>query len=363
MACDGIQRPALARKLGLSRQATSDLLAGLETRGLVEVSGSLKGVPGRSDLLYALRDRAAVGLGVDVGGTKVAAALLDLRGRVLAERAEPTDRGGPPRLIAQISALADTLCRDAGVPRFHLRQAVVGIPAAVDPQDGRLTLAGNLPGIEGLSFRDPLQASMGATVRLENDVNLALVAEMAHGTACNCGNVLFVGLGTGIGGALAVEGRLVRGAFGGGGELGYLPLWGLQAKGLAPLERRVGEAGIRDHYVSLGGETEHSVRDIFDAATAGHPAAAAALNEAARFVAQGVVSALALLDMEMVVFGGSIGARTEFIDRVRVHVETSWMRPVAVVRSSAGSRAGLLGAVETAHQSLLDELFGPLPAG
>lgn len=358
MTTNALQRPALARRLNLPRQDVSDLLAKLESRGFVNVRGAQDGVPGRSQLAYSLRVDAALAMGFDVGGTKIAAALCDMRGKILQEHTEETQRGGAEEFVAQLAAIADRLCQRAELPRYQVRNTSIGVPAVVDPATGCLSFAGNLPGLEGIALRETLTKVLGGEVQLDNDVNLALVAETAHGKTEASGNVAFVALGTGIGAALMVDGHHLRGAFGGAGEIGYLPLWQLEPAGTATMENQIGEAGIRRAYVEAGGAADASVRTIFDAAAKGETAAVQTLDRTAEAVARGVVSILALVDVDQVIFGGSIGAREEFIDRVRTLVSSAWIRSIAIRRSDAGSRAGLLGSVETARQRLLNDLFG-----
>jgi predicted NBD/HSP70 family sugar kinase len=362
MAGDSLQRPALAQRIGLSKLAVSELLAGLEVRGLVQVEGMLGGAPGRSQLSYALKADAALVVGFDVGGTKIAGAIADLRGQVLAETTEMTVQSGAADLVAQLGRMTDALCREAGVPRFRLRKGAVGIPAAVHPQTADLSLAGNLPGLEGGNLRAGLREALGVNVLIDNDVNLALLAEVDRGAGARRENAAFIALGTGIGGALMINGRLLRGAHGGAGELGYMPLWQIDAPGVASLEERVGEAGIRRDYVDRGGDPAHSVRDIFAAAEDGNAAARDTLDAAAHHTARAALALLALLDPDLLIFGGSIGARPEFIERVERLVSATWPRPIQIVRSRSGGRAGLLGALELARSDLLDELFGSLPA-
>ena len=362
MSGESLQRPALAQRIGLSKLAVSELLAGLEVRGLVRVEGKLGGAPGRSQLSYALKADAALVVGFDVGGTKIAGAIADLRGHVLAEATEPTVQSGAADLIAQLARMADDLCRAADVPRFRLRTGAFGVPAAVHPVTADLSLAGNLPDLEGSNLRSGLRQALGVNVLIDNDVNLALLAEIEQDPGPRRENAAFIALGTGIGGALMINGRLLRGAHGGAGELGYMPLWQIDAPGIPSLEERVGEAGIRRDYVSRGGDAGHSVRDIFTAAEQGSAAAQGSLDTAAHHTARAALALLALLDPDLLIFGGSIGARPEFIERVQRLVSATWLRPIEIVRSRSGGRSGLLGALELARNDLLDELFGALPA-
>lgn len=361
MTGEFLQRPALARRVGLSRLAVSELLAGLEVRGILKVSGALGGAPGRSQLSYALRSDAALALGLDIGGTKVAGAIADLRGTILAEATEPTEQGSSEDLMAQLDRMATRLCEAAGQPRLSLRSAAIGVPAAVHPLTSDLSLAGNLSGLEGGDLRGRLRDVLGVKALVDNDVNLALLAETGQGSALGRDNVVFIALGTGIGGALMIDGRLLRGAHGGAGEIGYMPLWRIGAPGVPSLEEQVGEAGIRRTYVAAGGDAAHSVRDIFAMADGGNETAILTLDTVAAHVARAVLALLAVLDPDLVVLGGSIGARAEFISRVEKHVSAAWMRPVGIVRSQSGSRAGLLGALELARRHMLEDMFGTLP--
>ena len=361
MEGESLQRPALAQRVGLSRLAVSELLAGLEVRGFVRVGGALGGAPGRSQLSYALKADAALVLGFDVGGTKVAGAIADLRGHILAEATEPTVQAGAAELVQQLARMSDGLCRAADLPRFRLRMGAIGVPAAVHPETAELSLAGNLAGIEGRDLRSGLKDALGIPVLIDNDVNLALLAEVGHGSAHGRLNAVLIALGTGIGGALMINGHLLRGAHGGAGEIGYMPLWRIVDPGVPPLEEQVGEGGIRRAYAALGGSIDHSVRDIFSAAQEGDARAAQVLDEVAGHVARATLATLALLDPDLVIFGGSIGARPEFVERIKAHIGAAWPRAVDVVATQSGGRAGLLGALELARNHLLEELFGALP--
>ncbi|HWV21475.1 MAG TPA: ROK family protein, partial [Devosia sp.] len=104
-----------------------------------------------------------------------------------------------------------------------------------------------------------------------------------------------------------------------------------------------------------------TVRDIFAAAAGGDGAATTALDAAGEHVSRAILALLALVDPDMIVLGGSIGARPEFIARVEKRVLDTWERKVGLVRSQSGGRAGLLGALELARRHLLDEMFGALP--
>lgn len=357
-----LQRPALAKRVGISKQAISELLSVLEQRGLVQVDGPFNGLPGRSTQSYALRPSAALALGFDIGGTKIAAALTDLRGAVLAETIEPTAHGDLDQLVGQLVELANGLARKAGAQRFRIQACTAGVPAAVNPATGILNLAANLPGLVAVNLQARLTLALGCPVFIENDVNLALLGEVADGCGKGKSDIAFLALGTGVGAGLMVNGRLLRGATGGAGEIAYLPLPDHQTskRSLAQghFETVVGEAGIREAFARRGGAPDLSVRAIFDLAAAGDARALQTIEELAGHVALGIISLIALVDPELVVLGGSVGARPELIERVRRELELRFDRPVPIMASNTGARAGLAGALETARQNLLADLFG-----
>ncbi|SMQ63005.1 Sugar kinase of the NBD/HSP70 family, may contain an N-terminal HTH domain [Devosia lucknowensis] len=354
------QRALLAQRVGLSRLAVSELLAGLEENGFVAVDGAIGGAPGRSERRYSLKSQAALAVGLDIGGTKIAGSVADMRGTILAEINEPTSRGSLADLVDQASRLIDTLCAAAEMPRYRVRALAVGVPAAVHPTHSSLSFADNLPGLQEGHFAEALRAALDVDVLIDNDVNLALLGELVHSDVQRRENVAFVALGTGIGGALVVDGKLLRGAHGGAGEVGYLPLFAGDGQG-AIMEDRVGEAGIRRAYVASGGSPDHSVREIFEAASEGVEAAIQTLDTTADHVARAVLAILALVDPDRVVLGGSVGSRMELIDRVRLRIAQAWPRDIDLQRSHSGGRAGLLGAVELARESMLKALFGAHP--
>ncbi|HEX9595379.1 MAG TPA: ROK family protein [Anaerolineales bacterium] len=356
------QRALLAQRVGLSRLAVSELLAGLEENGFVEVDGVIGGAPGRSERRYRLKSQAAVAVGFDIGGTKIAGAIADMRGNILAEVNEPTTQTGPADLVEQISHEISALCDIAKVPRYRLRSVAVGLPAAVHPTQSTLSFADNLPGLLEGGFSHDLRAALGVQVLIDNDVNLALLGELAHSEVERRENVAFIALGTGIGGALVVDGKLLRGAHGGAGEVGYLPLWPVERRGVPKLEEHVGEAGIRRAYVAAGGSPEHCVREIFQAASDGSHPAIDTLDATADHVARAILTILALVDPDRIVLGGSVGARMELVQRVKTRLAQSWPREIHIERSQSGARAGLLGAVELAHDNMLKALFGAHPA-
>jgi predicted NBD/HSP70 family sugar kinase len=284
----------------------------------------------------------------DLGGTKLAAAIADAQGRIVAELTEPTDPRGASHVAEQIAACANKLAQTVGIEVARARHVMVGIPGAIDPRTGRVSLTPNIAGLEDFDILGFLRGRFGPDVAIENDVNLAMLGEHALGCASHCHNAAFLALGTGTGLGLLIDGKIFRGARGSAGEIADLPLGRdpssqmLVAGGTFELE--VGSPAIVDRYRREGGTKAATVRDIFELLEQGDAVAASVLDTTARWVALAVVTLQSLLDLELIVFGGSIGVRPELYERVRRALPALISRPITIAPSRLGDRAGLTGA-------------------
>jgi predicted NBD/HSP70 family sugar kinase len=296
----------------------------------------------------------------DLGGTKLAAAIADAHGSILAELTEPTDPRGAAHVAEQIAACADKLAKTVGIEVTRARHVMVGIPGAIDPRTGRVSLTPNIAGLEDFDVRGFLRGRFGPDVAIENDVNLAMLGEHALGCASRCRNAAFLSLGTGAGLGLLIDGKLFRGARGSAGEIADLPL-GMDPTSQIPstsgtFELEVGSTAIVDRYRRQGGTAAATVRDIFRLLEQGDEVAASVLATTARWVALAVATLQSLLDLELIVFGGSIGVRPELYERVRLALPGLFARPITIAPSRLGDRAGLIGAAWAAGQALRQNL-------
>jgi predicted NBD/HSP70 family sugar kinase len=292
----------------------------------------------------------------DLGGTKLAAAIADARGGIVAELTEPTDRRGAAYVAEQIAACADKLAKTVGIEVTRASHVMVGIPGAIDPRTGRVSLPPNIVGLEDFDVLGFLRGRFGPDVAIENDVNLAMLGEHALGCASHCSNAAFLALGTGAGLGLLIDDKLFRGARGSAGEIADLPIGrdptsqNPSASGTFELE--VGSLAIVERYRRQGGTAAATVRDIFRLLEQGDEVAASVLDTTARWVALAVVTLQSLLDLELIVFGGSIGVRPELYERVRRALPAHFSRPITIAPSRLGDRAGLIGAAWAAGQAL-----------
>jgi predicted NBD/HSP70 family sugar kinase len=356
-----ISRADLAKVTGLSKQTTSEVIDAFEQQGLVRPVGRTSGNVGRTAVLYELSAEGGHVLGIDLGA-RLTVTLADIAGRVLAETDEPTDSRGGAWALEQIARLADRLARDNHTHPSRIRSIVLATPGVVNPRSGAIEMAPNITGLGHLNVVGLLSEKLGSPVAIENDINLALLGEIWHGCAQNVANVAFLALGTGVGLGLYVNGQLVRGENGAAGEIGYLPIGGdpLQAEARLQgcLEYQVGANGIVRRYREAGGSELDSAREVFERAQAGDPLATAVIDETARLTGLAAATVVATVDPQLIVLGGSVGARADFADRVARVLLRLAPRPVEIRTSTLGKRAGVVGALSVALNKLHDELFG-----
>jgi glucokinase len=289
-------------------------------------------------------DSVARVFGVDLGGTSLRAAAADELGRVIAERTEPVDGLTAQGFAVRVRQLAEELCPDGPAA------VAVGLPGPVGP-GGQVGHVVNAPGLNGAPIRSLLQEELAVPVVVENDVNLAALGEQRRGRARGVQDVAFIAVGTGVGMGILVGGRIVRGAHGGAGELGLLP-WApnrvaSDLNELGPLEIIAAGAGLAARWSAHTGEAA-SGRDVFTAAEAADATAVALLDEQASALAMAVRAVQALLDPELIVFGGGMGTRHDVFARVQAARAAHGTTPPAIELSALGERAGLIGALEAA---------------
>ena len=356
-----ISRASIARQTGLSKQTISEIARILEEGGWIRETGRTSGHVGRMATTYEVVPDAACIAAVDLGGTKMRAAIADLSCRILAEEIEPTDARGGRYVVRQIARMCRTAAQRHTVPFERVRLCVAGVPGVPDPRSGRILMAPNIPDLETLDFASELEEALGIEVHLDNDVNLAVLGENWLGNGDGADDLAFIALGTGIGAGLILGGQVVRGAGNAAGELGFLPFDGdvfnrpPLATGL--LEQAVATDGIRARYTELSGRSV-AVPEIFDFANRGDRTAIQVLDETAQHLGRAIVALCAIVDPGRVILGGSIGARIELVERVRTLLEGVSPAPAEIEASALGPQAALAGATAIGLGRLHNTLFG-----
>ena len=316
---------------------------------------------------------ARAAIGIDVGGTKVLGVLADTDGQVIEERRVPTPGRGDD-LVQAICAVARAL--DPGsVPALPVG---VGAPGLVDG-GGAVRFSPNLPGAAGLDHQGLVKAELGEReVLVDNDANCAGWAEARAGAARGARHALMVTLGTGIGGGILSDGRMMRGASGFAGEIGHLvvdpsgPLcpcgrsgcWERYASGsgLGRLAREAAHAGRSLRLLELAGGDPEAVRGehVTAAAAEADPGAVDVFERFAWWLAMGLANLANALDPEVIVIGGGlVEAGDLLLEPTRRQlgrlIEAGSLRPeVRVLPAGLGEHAGAVGAALLALEAAGD---------
>ncbi|MCC2315024.1 ROK family transcriptional regulator [Cellulomonas xiejunii] len=363
--------PELVAGTGLSRPTIADLVGRLQRADLIEVVGEDdRARRGPRARLYGIAGRRAHVVGLDLRADGIHVAVSDLSGTVVAERAAPLE---PATLDAITAALAviDDAVDEVGADMPHT--IAVGAPGLVDPATGLLRPRGEAAWHAELIDALRLRAT---TVLVENEANLAGIAELEAGAGRDTFVLLW--LGDGVGAATVLDGALRRGASGGAGELGFLPVPGTAGRPSAT------DCGGGFHDLASGGAVRglaarHGVtaRDDGQAPRDRHgPAAPAALVRAAATgdagpgggafldalaanVALGAAAISAVLDPGCVILGGPVGRAggTELAHRVSDHLRSLSPLPTEVLTSAVEGNEILRGAVQVALAATRGALF------
>jgi len=350
-----ISRAEVARQTGISRPTVSLVLRSLLEDGLVRETAHDPDGPHYGAVYYEADPEAAVVLGVDFGSRAVRTALSDLSGRVRA-REELRSRGSVEERIDALASSVRSLLRTGKFPGDLLENAVVALPAVVHPTEGRVSEA-DLPGLGASDLREQLERALRVPVKLENDVNLAAIAEQRRGVAQDVADFAFLLVGAGLGAAVMLDRKLHRGHNGNAGELDAVRNG--RTDDVDPCAASLSQLAAE---LAAGKETmlepPFDVRELFAAAGVGDAVGIAVIDEAARRIALHVLPLAAALDLPLVVLGGSVGANPALLAPVRRHLDDLLPFPAPRVEGSAlGEAAVIEGALAAGIDTAVERLF------
>jgi predicted NBD/HSP70 family sugar kinase len=353
-----LSRVQICELTGLSKPTASRLLARLEETGLASAIGTATGGPGRNAVLYAVRGSAGYVAAMDVTARRVTTRIADLTGVVLAEEVVIVrigDDRAPASLVRRALTAATTSC---GLSVDQLHSVTLSVPGAYDADNDRITLVEALAGWAAPGALRSVRAALApATVLVENDVNLVAVAERRHGVARSADSFAVLWVSVGLGLAIDLGGRLHRGATGGAGEIGYMPvLGGTTANSFQAL---VGASAVRALAREHGVSARTATGAVQMACTATDSGSAAFIDELAARLASGLAVITAVLDPELVVLSGDTCAAGGQVLARRVQRalrRVSKLRPALLVSGVPGNPA-LAGALELSLDHARDELF------
>lgn len=362
----------LKQLTGLSRPTVADLVERLTAAGLIGVvgeSGEQRRGP-NARLHGIVADRAHLAA-LDVRTEGVSVVVSDLLGTELARASVPiADDTGTGPAVEQAVTLVERAAKEAGAERLHT--VGIGAPGLIDPATGELRDSSGLPEWHRRLVA-ALQERLPARVIVENETNLAALAEQRDGAARDRDTFVLLWLGHGTGAAVVLDGRLRRGASGGTGEIGFLPVPGTSTLPSATdceggFHSLAGSAAIAELAAGHGlvapespGEPQAAALVRAAVATESSSGADRFLSVLADRLAIGAASVVAVLDPGCVVLGGEVGQAGGEVLAGRVEQRLVRMSPLPVeVRASAlGGGAVLRGALLTARDGAQDDLFAP----
>ncbi|MEV0353448.1 ROK family transcriptional regulator [Nonomuraea sp. NPDC050680] len=368
LATGPMTRGQIGDRTGLSKVTASQTLSRLEERGLVEVVGAQAGGRGPNAALYSVIPSSAYVAGLEVGPELISAAVADIHGRTIAEvTVDPADLDDP---VSVVHGAIMKACRSAKISIGRLRGVVIGTPGVVDPRSGDVRFSFDLPGWhEGI--HEALAGDLKREVTIENDVNLAAIAERVDGAAQGVDDFVLLWSARGLGLAVMLGGKLHRGRSGSAGEIGYLPVPGVPlpedirtepgrlpslAGGLQSLVSAEAVGELAGSYGFTAESAGQCVKVAVAAGAEGEPF----LDEIAHRLALGVASVCVILDPGLVVLAGEVGQAGGTALTARVEEAVARICPVrpevvttTVTDKNPVLRGAVLAALDQAREALL----------
>ncbi|MBV8810668.1 MAG: ROK family protein [Acidobacteriaceae bacterium] len=295
---------------------------------------------------------SAYSIGVDLGGTNLRVAAVDEQGTIVARVSEPAVfDSGPERVVVDICKVIRSIRERNGMEELH--GVGIGVPGFIDMESGVVIGSANLPGFEGFPVRDQIQKNLGTRIILENDANAAALGEMWMGAGRNVKDLILLTLGTGIGGGIVFNGKILHGFRGMAGEFGHMTVFpdgnpcGCGNYGC--LEKHASATAI-----AAMGRMMHFGRDttsakVFDLAVQGNPRAKMVFEAMGRALGIALASLINIFNFPLyLISGGPLPAWDFFAPAMMIEVKkrafTFERTGAKIEKALLGADAGLYGA-------------------
>jgi glucokinase len=309
-------------------------------------------------------------LAIDIGGTKLAAGIVDAGGTVLARGEAPTQAAqGPAGVLERVIRLAREVLGKPGVRADAIRRIGIGCAGPVDRRAGLILNPPNLPGWTRVPLVEHIQKALGLPAVLENDANAGALGEFRYGAGKGASSLVYLTVSTGIGGGIILDGKLWHGLKDGAGEVGHMtivpdgPLCGcgnrgcLEALASGPsIARRAREALGAGRASRLSQAGEFTAADVVRLAQEGDAVAAEVWRDTVQYLALGVGAVVTIVAPERVVIGGGVTQAGDFLfeplrREVRQRVKLVAVESVPILPAALGPDVGILGAAAVALEA------------
>jgi glucokinase-like ROK family protein len=371
-----VSRSELTEYFGVSRSKVSTEVGRLLEAGLLVEDGLAESEGGRRSSLLRIPRSAGLVAAVDLGATSIDVALSTLGSELIAHLGEPADiRDGPQAILGRVKELLSELLGEQSAGPQDVLAIGMGVPGPVEQASGLLRSPPIMPGWNLFPIRDAFAGEYAAPVFIDNDVNVMALGEHWGGVGKGVDNMLFVKIGTGIGGGIIADGRLYRGAQGCAGDIGHISVDAngqvcscgnrgcLEAMAAAPAivleaERcaREGSSELLARLLKERGEL--NTRDVSDAASRGDYQALTIIRRSGQLVGQALASLVSALNPSLIVIGGGVAhIGHSLLAEIRSTVYRRSLplatRNLPIVLSELDETAGVVGASVLAAEGVL----------
>jgi glucokinase-like ROK family protein len=371
-----VARSEMTEALGVSRSKISLEVGSLLEAGLLVEDGLAESEGGRRSSLLRIPRSAGLIAAADLGATSIDVALSTLGSELVAHRGEPADvREGPKAVLRRVKSLLSELLEEQSATRHDVRAIGVGVPGPVEQASGLLRSPPIMPGWDRFPIRDAFAGEYAAPVFVDNDVNVMALGEHWGGVGKGVDNLLFVKIGTGIGGGIIADRSLYRGTQGCAGDIGHIcvdpdgPVCScgnrgcLEAMAAAPAIALKAERCAREGLSpSLSGVLEErgelSAKDVGEAASVGDYHALEIIRESGRLVGRVLATLVSTLNPSLIVIGGGVAnIGHSLLAEIRSTVYRRSLplatRNLPMVLSELDEMAGVVGASVLAAEGVL----------
>jgi len=323
-----LSRAQIAKLSGITKATVSEIVNDLLSDKIIFEGGiSEQTGQGRKGILVHFDPHYRYGIGIDLGGTKIAFSLFNLDAEILYEKREATYSISDRRaFLDRLAESIESLIAESQIDRSKINIIGLATPGIVDVNQGVVVDGSpNLPDWANLPLAEELMHRTNIRVVLENDIRAALVGEIWNGKCRNASSAALIGIGTGLGAALLMDGQIIRGANNAAGEIGYMIFSREQ------LSRNWRNKGCFESYCSGSGLSSrmkeisnhsHTAEEIISQAQQGNALAMLLIEEMADYLAIGIINLVAMANLQKVVLTGGITNSAEwFIPRVQATVD------------------------------------------
>ncbi|KUO52375.1 MAG: hypothetical protein APF76_04890 [Desulfitibacter sp. BRH_c19] len=308
-------------------------------------------------------------LGLDLGGTKIEAAVVDKKGNILSSsRVLTKAEDGSNKVLKRMCDLLDEVLSTAGLRSKEISGLGIGVPGAVDQSHGMIYFLTNLPGWTNFPVRDYFQSYYNIPVAINNDANAAALGEHFFGSGMGVKHMIYITVSTGIGGGIIVNGNILNGVWGSAGEIGHMVLefngrkcncgskgcWETISSGSAIAQALIdrislGEKSFVTELVNLNDiKAEH----VFKARQMGDKISIEITDKAMDYLGLGIANLVNIINPERIIIGGGVSKVGDLLfERVRNKVQELAYGPagnVRIQRASLDDKTGVIGAAALA---------------